>query len=57
MNIENNNLDINNDIFLKNIDLENTIEFNCNDFDNKEIDIDKIELENTLNLGGKEYGE
>ena len=51
MNIENS------DIFEKNINLEDTIEFNVDDFDENLLDIKNIELENTLNLGGSEYGE
>ena len=51
MNIENN------DIFEKNINLEDTIEFNYDDFNVEKIDIKNIELEDTLNLGGNEYGE
>lgn len=51
MNIENS------DIFEKNINLEDTIEFNVDDFDENLLDIKNVELENTLNLGGSEYGE
>lgn len=39
------------DFFPKNINLEDTIEFKAEDFSN-DIDMSRIELENTLNLGG-----
>lgn len=51
MNIENS------DKFEKNIDLEDTIEFNYEVFNDNKIDIVNVELEDTLNLGGNEYGE
>lgn len=56
MNKENNSIDTNSDIFLKDINLEDTIEFDLDNFNDK-INLKDIELEDTLNLGGNEYGE
>ena len=56
MNIENNSYD-NTDMFKKNINLEDTIEFNYEEFNNDDNSLDNIDLEDTINLGGNEYGE
>lgn len=50
---ENNNIK-EHDIFSSNVNIEDTIEFNPDEIEDN-INISKLELEKTIDLGGKSY--